>query len=268
MLPLSRLQSYCDRLLRIDEFEDYCPNGLQVEGRGDVRRIVSGVTANQALLDAAIADAADLILVHHGYFWRGEAAPLVGMKGRRVRALMAAEVSLLAYHLPLDAHPEFGNNRQLGLRLGFERAAAVDGRATLLALEQLRSLDRVLPGDVVNEGLRNRIATLAARPDMPAEAGQVAAEIVSLQRDYASANPAPDRAYVDDMLGRLGRRETVLGWYLDDADAYLLTAGRADVRLHRLGSAAVLRSRLRELSGGRRYADGVRARVLELVETR
>lgn len=127
MAKLTDIVTYCTTRLDPDTFDDYCPNGLQIEGRADVQRIVSGVTASQALLDAAIADTADLILVHHGYFWRGEAAPLVGMKGRRIRSLIRADASLLAYHLPLDAHPELGNNRQLGLRLGFPQAAVLDG---------------------------------------------------------------------------------------------------------------------------------------------
>ncbi len=125
MAELQDIVEYCNRRLDAAAFDDYCPNGLQVEGGSRVRLIVSGVTASQALVDAAVEAGADLLLVHHGYFWRGEAAPLVGMKGRRVRALMAADVSLLAYHLPLDAHPELGNNRQLGLRLGFADAAPV-----------------------------------------------------------------------------------------------------------------------------------------------
>ena len=127
MAELSEIVTFCDRELAVETFDDYCPNGLQVEGRQEVGRIVSGVTASQALIDAAIADDADLVLVHHGYFWRGEAQPLIGMKGRRIKALMTANLSLLAYHLPLDAHPDWGNNRQLGLRLGFDNAAPLDG---------------------------------------------------------------------------------------------------------------------------------------------
>ncbi|MCG6965520.1 MAG: Nif3-like dinuclear metal center hexameric protein [Chromatiaceae bacterium] len=127
MAELKDIVAYCDQRLDTGAFDDYCPNGLQVEGREQVASIVSGVTASQALVDAAVAHGADLLLVHHGYFWRGEPAPLVGMKGRRVRALMASGLSLLAYHLPLDAHPELGNNRQLGLILGFADAAPVDG---------------------------------------------------------------------------------------------------------------------------------------------
>ena len=127
MALLTDIVRFCDETLRPGDFSDYCPNGLQVEGRREVRRIVSGVTACQELLDAAVAHGADLVLVHHGYFWRNEPAPLVGIKGRRVRTLMRADVSLLAYHLPLDAHPELGNNRQFGDRLGFTGGAPFDG---------------------------------------------------------------------------------------------------------------------------------------------
>ncbi len=104
-------------------FSDYCPNGLQVEGRRDVSKIVTGVTACQALLDAALEAGADMVLVHHGYFWKGEPSPITGMRRRRLRTLLAEDLNLLAYHLPLDAHPEMGNNRQLGDILGIEDAA-------------------------------------------------------------------------------------------------------------------------------------------------
>ncbi|MDJ0738268.1 MAG: Nif3-like dinuclear metal center hexameric protein [Gammaproteobacteria bacterium] len=127
MASLNDIVTYCTNRLDPDAFDDYCPNGLQVEGSDTVTRLVSGVTASQALLDAAVAADAELVLVHHGYFWRGEAAPLVGMKGRRIATLMRNAIGLLAYHLPLDAHAELGNNRQLGNRLGFSHGAAVDG---------------------------------------------------------------------------------------------------------------------------------------------
>ena len=127
MARLEDIVTYCNQRLDIDSFDDYCPNGLQVEGRAEVRRIVSGVTACQDLVEAAAHAQGDLLLVHHGYFWRSEPGPLVGMKGRRVRGLMAADISLLAYHLPLDAHPELGNNRQLGIRLGLDAGGPVDG---------------------------------------------------------------------------------------------------------------------------------------------
>lgn len=106
-------------LLRPEQFNDYCPNGLQVEGRGSVSRLVSGVTACQALIDHAIAVEADMILVHHGYFWRGEDATITGIRKSRIQALLQHDISLLAYHLPLDAHAVLGNNAQLGKLLGF-----------------------------------------------------------------------------------------------------------------------------------------------------
>jgi dinuclear metal center YbgI/SA1388 family protein len=113
------LTRYLDELLEAPKFRDYCPNGLQVEGRTEVRRLVAGVTASQALLDAAVARDADAILVHHGYFWRGEDGRVTGIRKKRLSTLLAAEINLLAYHLPLDAHPELGNNAQLAQRLGW-----------------------------------------------------------------------------------------------------------------------------------------------------
>ena len=122
-IDLSTLVFEADRYLSAAKIADYCPNGLQVEGCPQVRRIVSGVTASQALLDAAVADGADLVLVHHGYFWKGENPCVVGMKQRRLKTLLGHDMSLLAYHLPLDVHPEVGNNVQLAQRLGLQ----VDG---------------------------------------------------------------------------------------------------------------------------------------------
>ena len=118
------LVNYLDGLLQPAKFRDYCPNGLQVEGRGEIRRIVAGVTASQALLDVAVARQADAILVHHGWFWKGEDGRVTGIRRNRLATLLAREINLLAYHLPLDAHPEFGNNAQLAARLGWE----ADGR--------------------------------------------------------------------------------------------------------------------------------------------
>ncbi|CAD5375637.1 GTP cyclohydrolase 1 type 2 homolog [Pseudomonas sp. OF001] len=117
-IALNTLVAEIDRHLDAARISDYCPNGLQVEGRAEVRRIVSGVTASQALLDAAVAWGADLVLVHHGYFWKSENPCVVGMKQRRLKTLLSHDISLLAYHLPLDLHPELGNNVQLARRLG------------------------------------------------------------------------------------------------------------------------------------------------------
>lgn len=119
-VSLADLVASANRLLAPERFQDYCPNGLQVEGRAVVRRLITGVTASFALLEAALAMGADAVLVHHGYFWQGESPCVVGMKQRRLRLLLENDISLLGYHLPLDAHPELGNNAQLALRLGIE----------------------------------------------------------------------------------------------------------------------------------------------------
>ena len=107
------LNRYLDQLLESARFQDYCPNGLQVEGRADVRLVVTGVTASQALLDAAVALAADAVLVHHGWFWRGEDGRVLGHRRARLATVLRHGINLFAYHLPLDAHPELGNNAQL-----------------------------------------------------------------------------------------------------------------------------------------------------------
>ncbi len=116
-ISLTTLMEEAERFLGAARIADYCPNGLQVEGRPQVRRIVSGVTASQALLDAAVEADADVVLVHHGYFWKGENPCVVGMKQRRLKTLLSNDISLLAYHLPLDLHPQVGNNVQLAQQL-------------------------------------------------------------------------------------------------------------------------------------------------------
>jgi len=120
------LVSALDELLTPHLFSDYCPNGLQVEGRAEIRRVVTGVTACQALLDAAVEARADAVLVHHGYFWKSEDARVTGMKRRRLATLLRHDINLLAYHLPLDAHPELGNNVQLARRLGLVLTGPLD----------------------------------------------------------------------------------------------------------------------------------------------
>jgi dinuclear metal center YbgI/SA1388 family protein len=118
MADRSDIDNCLQSLLQPAAFKDYGPNGLQVEGTPEVRHVASGVTASLAFIDAAIAAGADTLIVHHGLFWRGQDGRLTGWLGRRVRRLMAANVNLYAYHLPLDAHAELGNNAQLGLKLG------------------------------------------------------------------------------------------------------------------------------------------------------
>ncbi len=113
MVLVRQLVNYCDQLLETDSYRDYCPNGLQVEGCTEVEKIVSGVTASQALIDAAVTQRADLLLVHHGFFWKSEPMVITGIKKNRIKRLLDHDISLLTYHLPLDGHAELGNNAQL-----------------------------------------------------------------------------------------------------------------------------------------------------------
>lgn len=118
MIERDDLERYLNTLLNASKFKDYAPNGLQVEGRKSIRKIVTGVTACQALLEVAVEQQADAVLVHHGYFWRGDNPVVRGMHRRRLATLLKHDLNLFAYHLPLDAHPELGNNAQLAKRLG------------------------------------------------------------------------------------------------------------------------------------------------------
>jgi dinuclear metal center YbgI/SA1388 family protein len=164
MADRSDLEAGLQALLQPESFKDYGPNGLQVEGRRELRHLVSGVTASLAFIEAAIQAGADALLVHHGLFWRGQDGRLTGWLAARVRLLMAADVNLFAYHLPLDAHAELGNNAQLGLRLGLRAdarfgeqnlgfiGAAAPAAGTLRDLaacvqQQLARPPLVLPGD-------------------------------------------------------------------------------------------------------------------------
>lgn len=117
------LATTLDALLAPEKFRDYGPNGLQVEGRSEVRKIVSGVTASLAFIEAAIHADADAVLVHHGLFWRGQDGCVTGWMKRRLSLLLAHDINLFAYHLPLDAHPQLGNNAQFGLQLGLTATA-------------------------------------------------------------------------------------------------------------------------------------------------
>ncbi len=167
------LQAF-DVLLQPERFRDYGPNGLQVEGRLPVRKIVSGVTASRALIEAAIAAQADAIFVHHGLFWRGQDGRVTGWLKQRLALLLAHDINLYAYHLPLDAHPELGNNAQLGQRLGLQAQARfgeqdlgflgrrADGNVYAGAVELAGHVEQVLgrPATIVagNEGTIKNIA--------------------------------------------------------------------------------------------------------------
>lgn len=163
---LNELRDYIASLLQTELFKDYCPNGLQVEGRKEVRRIATGVTASQQVLDAAIAWGADAVLVHHGYFWRNEDAAIIGIKKRRIAQLLRHDVSLLAYHLPLDAHPRLGNNALLGKvlglveqgRFGEQEIACIGTLASPQPLAQFAAqIDRALQRtpQVIGDGAKN-----------------------------------------------------------------------------------------------------------------
>ncbi len=128
---------------------DYCPNGLQVEGKAQVRKILTGVTASQALLDRAVAEQADAVLVHHGYFWKSEASEITGMKKRRLQTLLQHDISLFAYHLPLDIHPELGNNAQLGALLGFQNISAMASVEPVGVVRQTQLAEALTLADVV-----------------------------------------------------------------------------------------------------------------------
>ena len=162
----SQLANQLDDLLTVAEFHDYCPNGLQVDAGQAIQHIVTGVTASQALIEKAIEQKAQAIMVHHGYFWKGEPAPLVGMKGNRIRLLMQHGISLLAYHLPLDAHPTLGNNVQLAKSLGWD-SVDKDGNNTF---KPLYPLEKHSIGNIVTvtqplttEALFNQLATTLNR---------------------------------------------------------------------------------------------------------
>lgn len=122
------LNQYLTDYLQPGRFSDYCPNGLQVEGRQEIKKIVSGVTACQALLEQALAADADAILVHHGYFWKGEQPSVTGIKKQRLQFLLQHDLNLFAYHLPLDAHADVGNNVMLGKVLGLNVEAWLDDK--------------------------------------------------------------------------------------------------------------------------------------------
>lgn len=165
-----QLERLINQKLDISNYKDYAPNGLQVEGRREVQRVVTGVTASQDLLDAAIAVEADAVLVHHGYFWKDEPAEIRGMKRNRLKTLLATDTNMYAYHLPLDGHPELGNNAQLAKLFGIN----VQGEIAVLLL--WGELEKPLTG----EEFRQRIEVtldrnvLHSSQNAPAEIRRVA----------------------------------------------------------------------------------------------
>jgi len=229
------LVNYLDGLLEPAKFRDYCPNGLQVEGRAEVRRIVAGVTASQALLNAAVASGADTVLVHHGYFWKGEDGRITGLRRQRLGALIGNDINLLAYHLPLDAHPEFGNNAQLASRLGWlatgrfgeqdigwfgELPAAVDlatlgrqvakglGREPLVIGEPGRSVRRIAWCSGGAQGYFEQAIALGVDAYL---SGEISEQTVHLAREsgvayLAAGHHATERGGVQALAGHLASR--------------------------------------------------------------
>jgi len=153
-----------------EKFKDYCPNGLQVEGRSTVRSVVSGVTASLALIERAVALQADTVLVHHGLFWRGQDGTVTGWMRKRLGLLLQHDINLLAYHLPLDAHPLWGNNVQLGARLGLsvagrfgEQQLGVWGRPDPVALNAANGVQTSPTGGLQFDGIESLLAHVSER---------------------------------------------------------------------------------------------------------
>ena len=169
MIEPRALTDYCDTLLAAATFADYAPNGLQVEGTRPVARLITGVTASAALIAAACESGADAILVHHGWFWKGENPCLVGPRGQRARRLLGCGASLLAYHLPLDAHPSLGNNVALAARLGIREARPADGENGLLWTGRLDKPASAADWATQVARILGRTGILVADPGRPVE---------------------------------------------------------------------------------------------------
>ena len=135
-MKLNDFEQYLNELLKPNKIKDYAPNGLQIQGNEKITKIVTGVTASQALIDLAIAKKADALLVHHGYFWKNESYVIRGMKHRRIKALIENNINLFAYHLPLDIHPTLGNNAQLATLLNIDVTGPLElGNALSIAIQ-------------------------------------------------------------------------------------------------------------------------------------
>jgi dinuclear metal center YbgI/SA1388 family protein len=241
------LVEYLDELLQPARFRDYCPNGLQVEGRPEVSRLVAGVTASQALLDAALACGADTVLVHHGYFWKGEDGRVTGIRRQRLATLLGHEINLLAYHLPLDAHPELGNNAQLAARLGWlpegrfgEQDIAWSGRLAeptscaelSLQLEQVLGRPALLIGDPARSvrrigwcsgGAQGYLEQAVALGLDAYVSGEISEQTVHLAREsgvayFACGHHATERYGVQALAGHLASRFGLACEFVDIAN--------------------------------------------------
>lgn len=154
---ISELENYLNNLLQAGSIKDYCPNGLQVQGSSQVKKIVTGVTASQALIDAAIDKKADVLLVHHGFFWKNESPIITGMKYQRIKALLDHDINLLAYHLPLDVHPELGNNAQLAKLLDIKVTGLVEEQNPFSVVVK-GELDHAISAEEFNQLISAKLA--------------------------------------------------------------------------------------------------------------
>lgn len=160
----NNLEHYLEKLLTPARIKDYTPNGLQIEGKKEITKIVTGVTASQALINRAIDEKADAIIVHHGYFWKNESYIIRGMKHKRIKSLLNNDINLFAYHLPLDIHPILGNNAQLAkllnievtgpLELGNELSVAIQGKLS-------ESYSGTAVAQIINEKLKRACLHIA-----------------------------------------------------------------------------------------------------------
>jgi dinuclear metal center YbgI/SA1388 family protein len=151
-MQLHEFESYLNNLLKPEQMKDFCPNGLQIQGREKVSKVITGVTATQALIEQAIAEKADALVVHHGFFWKNESYVIRGMKHKRIKALLANDISLFAYHLPLDIHPSLGNNAQLATLFSINNVAPLEeGNALSVAVRG------DFPSEVSPKALEQRI---------------------------------------------------------------------------------------------------------------
>lgn len=156
MLTRTVLQDYLTTRLQPQLFKDYCPNGLQVEGRQQIRRIVTGVTACQALLDVAVQQHADAVIVHHGYFWKGESPTVRGVQKKRLHTLLQNDINLFAYHLPLDLHADIGNNVQLAAQMGWSVSGELP-MATTPSYGLVGRLSQPMPADALAAQLTQQL---------------------------------------------------------------------------------------------------------------
>jgi dinuclear metal center YbgI/SA1388 family protein len=120
------LEKYLNTTLEIKNFKDYCPNGLQIQGKNQIKKIITGVSANQELIDLAIQKNADAIIVHHGFFWKNEPQTITGIKKNRIASLLKNDINLFVYHLPLDVHSTLGNNINLANILGIKNPQPIE----------------------------------------------------------------------------------------------------------------------------------------------